>query len=558
MDIQPQHVNLETLFHRRLFRIPQYQRAYSWQTKHRQALFDDILNSHAEGNGRAHFMATIVGLRREIRKIVTDEYRVVEVVDGQQRITTLVLLYKAISKALDRSDSIEGEVGKQIEKTLVKPDEVCPVLLQTNHDISDCFLNYLRRGDCASPSGAKTIAERELLRAMIESEQFVARWQQRGLQLSDLVSHLKNKLTFILHEIGDEALVYTVFEVLNSRGLDVPWFDRLKSMLMAVVFESETGNEEETIDEVHTLWSDIYRTIGLRLGLSTESLRFAATLISNTCPNRTLNEENAARQLLDLAEGCAAGVIEITKWIKSVTVAVDELAAKPRMNAVTKIGHARLVAVAVNLRYDLDRTERTEILNRWENITFRIFGLFNKDARTAVGDFVRLAWRIENQKLIGKDIMNDLAEIGSHYPIERAVECLEQANCYEGWGDELRYFLYRYEEHLAEEAGQNFDNEQWNRIWESSPSESVEHILPKSSEKRYVHWLGNLILLPPGLNSRLGVSSPKKKQGEYTKTGLLIVQSVAEHITATGKWRKADVLEREKKLLNWATTRWAD
>ena len=47
MEIQPRHVSLETLFHRRLFRIPQYQRAYSWQGKHRKALFDDISISYA-------------------------------------------------------------------------------------------------------------------------------------------------------------------------------------------------------------------------------------------------------------------------------------------------------------------------------------------------------------------------------------------------------------------------------------------------------------------------------------------------------------------------------
>jgi hypothetical protein len=56
---------------------------------------------------------------------------------------------------------------------------------------------------------------------------------------------VKNRLTFIFHELDDEATVYTVFEVLNSRGLAVPWFDRLKSLLMGIAFEHGSGNKSE-------------------------------------------------------------------------------------------------------------------------------------------------------------------------------------------------------------------------------------------------------------------------------------------------------------------------
>ena len=288
MEIQPRHVSLETLFHRRLFRIPQYQRAYSWQGKHRKALFDDISISYAMESRQTHFMATIVGLRRETRRIVTDNYWVVDIVDGQQRLTTLVLLYKAIAKTLDRSDDIETAIATEIDSVLVKSDNVCPVLLQTNHDHGGSFLNYLKTGKSKNPSKAKTLAERELLSAIVECERFVNTWKRNGETLSDLVGHLKNNLTFILHEIDDESLVYTVFEVLNSRGLDVSWFDRLKSMLMAVVFQDESGNRQETLDQVQELWSEIYRIVGLRLGLSTESLRFAATLHADVCPSSVL------------------------------------------------------------------------------------------------------------------------------------------------------------------------------------------------------------------------------------------------------------------------------
>ena len=59
----------------------------------------------------------------------------------------------------------------------------------------------------------------------------------------DLVILLKSKLYFILHVIDDEGSVYTVFEVLNSRGLEVDWLDKCKSMLMGIAFEKLKGKK---------------------------------------------------------------------------------------------------------------------------------------------------------------------------------------------------------------------------------------------------------------------------------------------------------------------------
>ena len=62
------------------------------------------------------------------------------------------------------------------------------------------------------------------------------------------MSLLRNQLSVIFHEIEDEALVYLVFEVLNSRGLDVTWFDKLKSLLMAVIFEhGDAGGRSDSV-----------------------------------------------------------------------------------------------------------------------------------------------------------------------------------------------------------------------------------------------------------------------------------------------------------------------
>ena len=101
MQIQPIYLSMSTLLAGRLFRIPEYQRAYSWQTKQRADLFNDLRKIAAAGQNSEHFMAAIVGLRRKRIRIQVDQFVVIEVVDGQQRITTIAMLLKALAKGLE-------------------------------------------------------------------------------------------------------------------------------------------------------------------------------------------------------------------------------------------------------------------------------------------------------------------------------------------------------------------------------------------------------------------------------------------------------------------------
>ena len=560
MQNAPQLLTLQQLLTDRLFRIPEYQRSYSWGPRQRQDLFEDITQSFGVGNSATHFMATVTALAREQVRIPGSpgEHRKVDIVDGQQRVTTLVLLLKAISKFLDKCDTVEASLRNSIENMLVKADDVTLLLLQTNHYSSDYFANYIRWNEFADANEASTLADRQLLSAMKECEDFVTRWKSEGRSLDELVTHIYNRITFVYHEINDEGLVYTVFEVLNSRGLPVPWFDRLKSKLMALVFETpENDNNSEIIKEVHELWSEIYRIVGLRIGLSAGLLRFAATLHAETAPSRPLGERASVDLLHREASQSLSGVIGATKWIKSVTEAVDRVRGDVRLNAVTDIQQARLVATAIHLNENLGAADKKLILRRWESVTFRIYGMYAKDARTAVGDYTRLAWQIVNGSYSRDEILKELARIGKNYPIKKAVEELRRTDCYERLtGNELKYFFHRYEEHLAREAGQNFENHHWNHIWLRDASESIEHILPQSSDKDYAHWLGNLLLLPPPLNSKLGKAAPSDKAESYRDTGMRIALKAAQQVK--NGWTKKDIQNREEQLLDWAAREWAD
>lgn len=557
MDIQPQYLTLTRLLTARLFRIPRYQRAYSWQKKQRDDMFADI-DALRNKPDAFHFMATVVGMRREQKTIVTDQYRVVEIVDGQQRITTLVILLRALQKAFNCSIPAENKLADELKELLVKQDDVSLILLQTNHDRSHYFADYISTGNVSHVDEAQTLADRELLRAIHECEEFIRNWDNRV----ELLRILKNQLTFIFHELDDEGAVYTVFEVLNNRGLHVSWLDRLKSKLMALAFERGQGNQDEQINELHNVWGSIYEAIGLRQGMNTEALRFAATLKSKSRPSETFSEETAVDKLIEMCGDDAARTTDISRWMLQVTKSFDEFLQSTQHSraAVVDVAQARLLALAIILKGFSD-DQKKELLDLWERTSFRIFGLCRKDKRTARGDYVRLAWDTLNKEGDGYEhALQGLKSISEgkekEHSIEWAVAHLTNSNCYEGWEPELRYLLYRYEEHLATLKGQNFSNEQWNLIWEVSETDSIEHISPQSKKRQYVHRLGNLLLLPPKLNSTLKDKSPADKADEYIETGLLCAVEVAKTIKREG-WGKEQVEQREKQILEWVESTWA-
>ena len=91
-----------------------------------------------------------------------------------------------------------------------------------------------------------------------------------------------------------------------------------------------------------------------------------------------------------------------------------------------------------------------------------------------------------------------------------------------------------------------------------SPSESIEHIWAKSSAPdRTRNRLGNLVLLPPKLNSTLQDKPAKDKAMHYRKTGLLIAGEVAD-VLETARWNSRSIKDREARLIEWATEEWAD
>lgn len=587
--IQPEFKPLIDILSGKLFRIPEYQRHYSWQTKQRDELFQDIeklKTAREKYDERTHFMATIVCLKtKDKEQFGSNTFYIYDLVDGQQRLTTLVILLKAISLKLNsntQNDKAKDE-ARDLNKLLVKDDGRL-IILQNNHDNLLILRKYLEFGEKPNKSDLRTIADSNLAQAIEDCEKFVNSYSDPLDLLLNLLSLVKNDLCFIFQSVEDKGAVYTIFEVLNSRGLDVDWLDKCKSLLMGLLYESTSSVENDDLfnqhlNELQSYWAQIYKQIGLQNIPGHEIIRFAATLKTESDSGRPLSAEDS---LSFFKDDCTNGsdnnlkinkIINNTVWLKEVTSCLSELYSDKRRNAVTEITQARLLAVSIMLRKDLNEKDRELLLDQWERTSFKIYGLFRKDSRTKVGDYIHVAKKIRRDTDASvTDLLHSIAEIGSEFPIDAAAEELKKHDLYSDWQKELRYLFFRYEEYLSKVSGIQIDDKIWHKIWQSNINSTIEHILPQTyksqagwghfteaEHKELLHSIGNLCLLSPGLNSKADNKCFSDKKDVYKKVKLLILDEIiSQNGVERSVWDKDAILHRTNQLVNFVVEQWKD
>lgn len=570
---RPELLSLYDLITNRLFKIPDYQRTYSWKKKQCTDLFTDILK--VKEKNKEHFMATIVCLSKDKKQIGGSRFDVLDIVDGQQRITTLIILLKALCNALEKGSLDEKNIADDLKKILVKEKDDTIILLQTNHDTSNIFADYIRNAQKVSKDELIIEAEKNLFDAFILAEKFV---ESFGLKygLTSLYEIVMDKLKFILHIVEDEGIVYTVFEVLNSRGLAVDWIDKCKSILLGIVYEvtEDPGSINLVMNELHVTWSNIYKVIGLNEIDGDDVITFAATFLSD----KTLNKPLTAQDSLDFIKKYCANntkrVISVSQFLLKVAEILLKNKRNRLINVITKIIHVRLLKVAIDLKEDISKEEKDDLITLWEKTSFKIFGIARKDSRSKVGDYVRLAKNIYNNKqsinshsiaFPFEDIKKQLSELSSEFKTSEVLKTvIEGKDLYNDsdWKEELVYFFYKYEKFLNAKKGYNFPDLVWNEIWNAKSKDTIEHIYPQKPDYKwkkilpdeYKHRLGNLVVVTPQINSSASNKEFSEKKLVYQKeNSLLGLQKIIE----VEVWNEDSIIQRERELISWASSEWA-
>ena len=540
---RPELLSLHDLFAKRVFSIPNYQRLYDWENKHCQDLLDDIKNSYKEG--RIHFMATIVTLNQGTELVKAVEQDKVDIVDGQQRITTLVILYRAICKHMNENE--EKELRNGINKILIKKEGAL-LLLQSNHQRSDILSKYIESGEMPSPV-PKALAVKRLCNAMTYCEKFVKEWKTSGVPLEKLLSHVNNKINFVYYNIEDPRRVYPVFDALNSRGLAVSWIDRLKNMLIRIIFDKKCGDNEYV--ELQKRWADINDVVD-EPKIGVDVLCFSATLLR---PHKSkIQPESSSAHLLKDESTNVAALRTNTRLIQNVAKAIQSIKHNYEYSFINKLRPVRLVAVAIECS-KFKAKEKSELIEHVVKTAFCMYVICQLEARKETEKYVKLAYEIKNNKnIIVNDVKASLTFIASEHDVNKNIDELLTRDSYSKQQDKLRYLLYNYEKSLISQAGWKMsDSNVWNLIWNETAAKTIEHIWPKSKYRDWVHWLGNLLILPPDLNSTLNAKPPTAKIDAYANTGLLMASEVKDQLPS---WDENAVRERGERMAQWMREEW--
>lgn len=250
--------------------VPRFQRDYSWSDEQWEELWADLLATVPPGPESAHYMGYLV-LRATSGKTF-------EIIDGQQRLTTLSVVVLAALKHLERlRDSTresQPELSSQTEQRLRRiretyvgaQDPVSLVVqpkLTLNRNNQEYFANHLAALGSLPRRGVR--ASNTLLRQAFEwfdarFQTLVRGWSEPSVELARFVEELADRVFFTVITVTDELNAYRVFETLNARGLRLSPTDLLKNYLFATL--SSNAENRHELDVLESRWEGLVGRLG--------------------------------------------------------------------------------------------------------------------------------------------------------------------------------------------------------------------------------------------------------------------------------------------------------
>lgn len=228
------------------FTIPPYQRPYAWEVQQANELIDDLVdamepNSRSEG---LYFLGSIVLVK-------TPDSPEAKVVDGQQRLTTLTILFSVLR---DLTDDLELKIGRETYvKQAANPDRNLPERLRLLLRQSDqsFFEDTVQRRDATANLPRLEGLEGSQARIV---ENALLYWKRLSpmtdAERGRLISFILNNCYLVVVEVPTDTAARRIFTVLNARGLDLTATDILKADLL-----ESAGQDSD--NELSTRWEEI-------------------------------------------------------------------------------------------------------------------------------------------------------------------------------------------------------------------------------------------------------------------------------------------------------------
>lgn len=568
--------NIKKLFGNRdiHFVIPSYQRAYSWEEKQFSQFLEDLkeckLNEHYLG----HFL---------FEKDDSTFY----VIDGQQRLTTLIIFISVIIGILmsrkEEWNNTNPEIKiliddlnefylKDIRHDKIKLDTVsydknffCDLIIEHKDNISE--------NDLTSKS------KRSIYNAFLYFKK-----QLQSLptdQLLKLINTLENS-AITTYIVKDKLQGAQIFAYQNDRGKKLTNLEILKAYFMLQIYISQ--NNLDNISYVETCFEEIYRQI-VMVRLDEDSV---LNYYWNARSSKGYNTENVIREVKDWLKNLSP-----QEQVDKIKYFVNELA--KTFSIIHQFENDESF-YAVNLKNMNNMADAYPLIIKAKlaNVSNEVFNRLVRFLENVVFRSLIRGGRADLTSRL-QDILLNLKDTDStNKMIDHAINNLKKNWWWSDyWGDQQmihhldsgwfygnrvdNYLLWRYEQYLCDK---NYPVPKVN-FRDVVSQESIEHIAPQTEPSQvkngygvyddknvkengiqsgnWLHCVGNLMLMAKSQNSSLGNKPFPDKLTTYGKSNLLHQQKEIINFVNDPKnpiWDKNAIEKRHKKILEAAKEIW--
>ena len=536
------------------FRIPDYQRPYAWEAEQAAQLLDDLVEALDRDTDEPYFLGSIVLVKQK-------ESSDAEVIDGQQRLTTVTILL-AVLRDLSDDDELRVDLEKMVAEpgNKIRKLEPKPRLALRARD-AEFFRDMVQTTDSIDvllklkPDALKTDAQKSVQTNARALHQLLSTWtEERRL---DLVGMLSERTFLVVVSTPDLNSAHRIFSVMNARGLDLSPADIFKSYIIGAldgkvsdVYAKRWEDAEEALgrDDFADLFLHL-RMIFSKVRARRELLKeFPEQVLSAYLPTKAaafvddvvVPYADAYEQIRDQSYAAVAGAGKVNSWFRRLAQLDNNDWRPPALWALRTLADDP----------------------QWLDDFFRAL------ERLASSMLLRRVYATPRSQRYA-DLLRELADGKGLDAPSFQLSDLEKTDTVKRLGGEIylvskvrKYVLLRLDEVLAKDPGVSYDH----------PLITVEHVLPQNPQAdsvwtqtftdeerlRWTHRLGNLVLLNRAKNSEAQNFDFEKKKAKYfSGSNGVATFALTSQVLSHHEWTPAILEKRQGELMAVLRTEWA-
>jgi hypothetical protein len=550
---------LELIGNGRVYRVPSYQRDYSWEEEQWEDLWSDLTELRAHPDDR-HYMGALVVEGKSDREFL--------IIDGQQRLATLTMLALAAIRQLhriaeagqdaesnrERAAGLRSRfVGEKDPASLIESSKL--FLNSTDDAFFQDYLVQLR--DPLNPRGLPR-SNRLLwdcfcyFCARLEETESL---QRDGTALAALLAETAGRqLMFILITVDDELNAYTVFETLNARGLELSSTDLLKNYLFSRL------RVAADLEALGRRWRSLIATVQqerfpefLRYHLLCEEPRVRSQRLFQMVRSRVASPAQvfALMEALERRAELFAAIGDPAHGYWSETPE-----ARPFVRELQLFRVRQMTPLLFAAWEQFDRQEFTRVLKLVAMLSFRYSVVSGLNTNALEPVYHRAAKAVldgtaTNPAAVFQQLRDIYVDDGkfeqdfARFTVDTGGQRKRLA----------KYILSRLERDASGRAvDPDTDPASIEHILPENPLDAWEATFPRERWELAVYRLGNLTLLEPGVNRRIGSGEYAAKVIEYGRSAYAITRALPA--IAPQEWTSDLVDDRQRRLAVRAVQIW--